>query len=166
MAIIRRPVASAILFLVEFTALTQRRRERGEPQSWFNRNHAVGFLTQRRKDAKAQRLKRKMSLENQGTIQLAVWSQTDPIILRVFALISYPPAEYFRLKCQSLVTSAPTGFNGFVSAALCVLCASALRLFFALNPLHRPAGVFGNQWLGIFGGLLQSRQGGDVAGIA
>jgi hypothetical protein len=62
MAIIRRPVASAILFLVEFTALTQRRRERGEPQSWFNRNHAVGFLTQRRKDAKAQRLKRKMSL--------------------------------------------------------------------------------------------------------
>ena len=62
------------------------------------------------------------------------------------------PAEYFRLKCQRLVTSAPTGFNGFVSEALCVLCASALRQFLALNPFHRPAGVLGNQRFGIFGG--------------
>jgi hypothetical protein len=34
------------------------------------------------------------------------------------------------------------------------------------NPLHRPAGVFGNQWLGIFGDLLQVGQGGGVAGVA
>ena len=30
--------------------------------------------------------------------------------------------------------------------------ASALRQFLALNMLHRPAGVIGDQWLGIFGG--------------
>ena len=36
--------------------------------------------------------------------------------------------------------------------------ASALRQFLALNMLHRPAGVIGDQWLGIFGGL--SRRAG------
>ena len=46
-------------------------------------------------------------------------------------------------------------FNGLFSATLCGLCASALKQFLALNPLHRPAGVFGNQRFGVFGGLPQ-----------
>jgi len=36
----------------------------------------------------------------------------------------------------------------------------------ALNSFHCPAGVFGNQRLGIFGGLLQVGQGGRRRGIA
>jgi hypothetical protein len=67
-------------------------------------------------------------------------------------------------------------FPGFLMELFLVAawprCALALKsvegaqLLPGLNPFHRPAGVLGNQWPGITGGLLQGGQGGFVTDVA